>query len=352
MSQSRFFEPPVAMTVAEVVALTGAKVAAGADIARRIANIAPLDRAEAGDLTFVESTRYLDRLKTTRAAACLMTEAMAKNAPPSLIVLLTRDPQAGFTAVARKMYANALRPASLFGTVGIAPTALVDPAAKIDPTAIVDPGAMIAAHAEIGAGSVIGAGAVIGPRVRIGRDCSIGAHTSITHATIGDRVIVHAGCRIGQDGFGYTPSKQGHVKIPQVGGVVIHDDVEIGAGTAIDRGGMRDTVIGEGTKIDNLVQIGHNCVIGRHCVIVAQSGISGSVTIEDFVLLGGAAGIAPQVTIGKGARLAARAGVISDVPAGQDYGGYPAIPHRKWLRQQIAIERLVTRGKPRDDSKD
>jgi UDP-3-O-[3-hydroxymyristoyl] glucosamine N-acyltransferase len=350
MSESRFFEPS-AMTIGEIVALTGVQIRAGTDLSCRIANIAPPDRAEAGDLTFVESSgRFLDALKSTRATACLMGEKFEADIPGGLIVLLSRQPQADFTTVARKMYANALRPVSLFGTSGIAPSAVVHPSARIEKAATVDPGAVVGPNAEVGPGTVIGASVVIGPAVRIGRDCSIGANSTITHSIIGDRVIVHPGCRIGQDGFGYVPGKSGHVKVPQVGNVVIQDDVEIGAGTAIDRGGMRDTVIGEGTKIDNLVQIGHNVVIGRHCVIVAQSGLSGSVTVEDYVMMGGQVGVAPQLTVGKGARLAARAGVITDIPAGQDTGGHPAIPQRQWLRQQIALERLVTRGKAGDNS--
>jgi UDP-3-O-[3-hydroxymyristoyl] glucosamine N-acyltransferase len=190
---------------------------------------------------------------------------------------------------------------------------------------------------------VIGANAVIGPKVRIGRDCSIGAGTNLTHAVIGDRVVIHPGCHIGQDGFGYVSGAQGHVKVPQVGSVMIRDDVEIGAGTTIDRGGMRDTQIGEGSKIDNLCQIGHNVVIGRQCIVVALTGISGSVTIEDHAVLAGAVGVAPHVTIGKGAVLAARSGVMSNIPPGETWGGYPARPRTEWLRQQATLARLTRR---------
>jgi UDP-3-O-[3-hydroxymyristoyl] glucosamine N-acyltransferase len=163
------------------------------------------------------------------------------------------------------------------------------------------------------------------------------------HALIGDRVVIHPGCRIGQDGFGYTTGTRPQ-KIPQTGRVIIQNDVEIGAGTAIDRGGIRDTVIGEATKIDNLCQIGHNVVIGRHCVIVAQSGLSGSTTLEDFAVLGGAVGLAPHVTIGRGARVAARSGVMNDVPPGETWGGYPARPRMQWMRQQAMLARLTTSG--------
>jgi UDP-3-O-[3-hydroxymyristoyl] glucosamine N-acyltransferase len=220
----------------------------------------------------------------------------------------------------------------------------------------IDPGAMIGPSAEIGGGTVIGANAVIGPQVRIGRNCAVGPGASVTHALIGDRVIIHAGARIGQDGFGYVRGPKSHVKIPQLGRVIIQDDVEIGANSTIDRGGGRDTVIGEGTKIDNLVQIGHNVSIGRHCIVVSQSGISGSAVVEDYVALGGQVGIADHLTIGTEAMLAARAGVITDVPSGARWGGFPAGPAREWLRGATLLRRLVkTRGADpggRGDSED
>jgi UDP-3-O-[3-hydroxymyristoyl] glucosamine N-acyltransferase len=223
----------------------------------------------------------------------------------------------------------------------------VHPAARLEANVTVDPLAVIGADAAIGAGTVIAAGAVIGPGVRIGRDCAIGAGATIQHALIGDRVIIHPGVRIGQDGFGYLPSPQGHQKIPQTRRVIIQDNVEIGANSTIDRGSNRDTIIGEGTKIDNLVQIGHNCSIGRHCIIVSQTGISGSVKVGDYVMMGGQVGIADHFTIGDGAMLAARSGVITDVPAGARYNGWPAQPARDWLRGVTWLRRMARNaGKP------
>jgi UDP-3-O-[3-hydroxymyristoyl] glucosamine N-acyltransferase len=193
---------------------------------------------------------------------------------------------------------------------------------------------------------------VVGPGVRIGRDCNIGAGTSITHALVGDRVIIHPGCRIGQDGFGFLMGAAGHLKVPQVGRVIIQDDVEIGAGTTIDRGAIRDTMVGEGTKIDNLVQIGHNVVIGRHCVLVAQTGISGSSTLEDFVVLGARVGVTNHVTIGEGAQIAAISIVGGDVPPGARWGGTPAKPVKVWLREMKMLERMAKRRRAADDEAD
>jgi UDP-3-O-[3-hydroxymyristoyl] glucosamine N-acyltransferase len=211
----------------------------------------------------------------------------------------------------------------------------------------VEPGAVIGAGAEIGRGTVIAAGAVVAVRAAIGRDCFVGSHATVQHALIGNRVVIHAGARIGQDGFGFALGVRGHAKVPQIGRVIIQDDVEIGANTTIDRGGNRDTVIGEGTKIDNLVQIGHNAEIGRHCIIVAQVGIAGSTRIGDFVALGGQAGIAGHVDIGDGAQIGAQSGVHGNVPAGARYGGYPASPMKDWIREVAALRRLAK--KPRAD---
>ncbi|WP_298108694.1 UDP-3-O-(3-hydroxymyristoyl)glucosamine N-acyltransferase [Bradyrhizobium sp.] len=351
MGNRRFFDRPNGLTVAEIIKLTGAEPVQAPPASLVIKGVAPVDLAGPTDLAFVDGKKFAGALATTRAGACLMPKRFADLAPEGLLVLQTEHPYRAFVAVHRELYPQSLRPSSLFETDGIFEGATIHPTARLESDVTVDPGAVIGPRAEIGAGSLIAANAVIGPDVTIGRGCRIGAGCSITHTLIGDRVVIHPGCRIGQDGFGYTEDAA-QQKIPQTGRVIIQNDVEIGAGTTIDRGGIRDTVIGEASKIDNLCQIGHNCQIGRHCIIVAQSGLSGSVTLEDFAVLGGSVGLAPHVTIGRGARVAARSGVMHNIPAGETWGGYPAKTRMQWMRQEATLARLAgggSRGRPSEE---
>ena len=342
MTEPYFFPRPTGLTLAEIVALTGAEPPPDADVDARVTDIAPLDRAGPRDISFFDNKKFQPQLAATHAAVCLAATRIAVQAPPKTVVLRCREPYRAFITVARALFPAALRPSSLFEAEGVMPGATVHPAARLEQGVTLDPAAIIGPRAEIGAGSVVGAGAVIGAGVRIGRDCAIGAGSTISNALVGDRVIVHPGCRIGQDGFGFVMGPGGHLKVPQVGRVIIQNDVEIGANSTIDRGAIRDTIIGEGTKIDNLVQIGHNVTIGRHCVIVAQSGLAGSVTVEDFVALGAKAGAKDHVTIGEGAQIAAMGNVGADVPPGARWGGTPAKPVTQWIRELKLLERMAT----------
>jgi len=343
MGEPVFLKVTRGLTLAEIAGLTGAAVPGGFDADRRLRDIAPLDRAGPAHLTFYDNPRYDAAAATTHAGACLVSAGFAAVLPSAVAPLIVQAPYHGFIAVARAMFPHALRPSSLY-PVGQVSGAHVDPSARLEDGVTIEPGAVIGPQAEIGGGTVIAANAVIGPEVRIGRECAVGAGCTIANALIGDRVIIHPGCSIGQDGFGFIMSASGHLKVPQVGRVIMQNDVEVGANTTIDRGAIRDTVIGEGTKIDNLVQVGHNVSIGRHCVVVAQTGIAGSSILEDFVVLGARAGLSDNTTIGEGAQIAAASGVHGDIPAGARWGGTPAKPMKQWIRELRALERL-TRAK-------
>jgi UDP-3-O-[3-hydroxymyristoyl] glucosamine N-acyltransferase len=341
MSAPIFFKRGRGLTVREIATLAGAEPRRGADLDRQITGVAALDHATPHDLAFLDNVRYAHQAATTAAAACLTLERLAARIPAHVNLLCAHKPYQGFVEVARALFPDSLRPSSLFEAAGVASGAVVHPTARLESGVAIDPGAVVGPRAEIGSGTVIGVGSAIGPNVRIGRGCAIGPHVSIIHALVGDRVIIHGGCRIGQDGFGYLMGAKGHRKVPQIGRVIIQDEVEIGAGTTIDRGASRDTVIGEGTKIDNLVQVGHNVTIGRHCILVAQTGISGSVTLEDYVVLGARVGVNNHVTIGEGAQIAATSIVKDNVPPGARWGGTPAKPAKLWFREMAALQRLA-----------
>ncbi len=355
MADPAFLASPKPLSVEAIAEISGAELRSG-DPGRSISGVGTLDRAGPHDLAYLDSAKYLAAAASVRAGALFCAAAHAGSIPVATAVLVTPRPQRAFALISARLYPEAMRPQPVVAAIGtIAPGAHVDPSARVEAGATVDIGAVIGPQAEVGAGSIVGAGAIIGPHVKIGRDCAIGAGAVLFYALIGNRVMIHPGARIGQDGFGYASSREGHLKVPQVGRVIIQDDVEIGANSTVDRGSLRDTVIGEGTKIDNLVQIAHNVVIGRHCLIVAQVGISGSTTIGDFVVLGGQSGVVSRVTIGAGAQIGAKSAVWGDVPPGERWGGIPARPGAEMLRGYAVLRRLARRRKsddaPDDDAK-
>ncbi len=346
MSDETYFFPPLKpISLSEVAAISGATLVQG-DGDQLITGIGPLEAAGPGDLTFLDNPKYLKFLAETRASACLCARRYSDRVPAGVAVLETAQPYHTYAAILAHAFPDAMRPAGAIANkdYSVSPQAHVDPDAALEDDVCVEPGAVIGPGARVGRKSIISAGAVISAHVTIGRDCSIGANTTIQHSILGDRVIIHPGCQIGQDGFGFAMAPGGHMKVPQVGRVIIQDNVEIGANTTIDRGANRDTIIGEGTKIDNQVQIGHNVEIGRHCVIVAQVGLSGSCRLGDFVAIGGQSGVNGHVTIGDGAQIAAVSSVHGDVPPGARWGGVPAKPARDWFREIAILRRMAQRG--------
>nr|WP_272211494.1 UDP-3-O-(3-hydroxymyristoyl)glucosamine N-acyltransferase [Marinicella sp. W31]MDC2877385.1 UDP-3-O-(3-hydroxymyristoyl)glucosamine N-acyltransferase [Marinicella sp. W31] len=289
---------------------------------RMVEAIAPIYRAGPYDICYILSKNNIEALQTCRAAAIICAPALKSYIPSDVPALVSEAPQWAFARAAALLYPAAMRPQrELSRQPGISPQAEIDETALIEKSVEISPFAVIGARAVIGAGTRILSGAVIGADVKIGRNSTIGSHVSVSHALLGNNVIIHPGVRIGQDGFGYAPSPTGMVKLPQIGRVIIQDYVEIGANSTIDRGAMDDTVIGEGTKIDNLVQIGHNVQIGRHCGIVSQAGVAGSTKIGDGVMIGGQTGINGHIEIGSGAQIAGKSGVMTSVPAGARIGG-------------------------------
>jgi UDP-3-O-[3-hydroxymyristoyl] glucosamine N-acyltransferase len=339
MEHPGFFERAGPFALGTVAEAVGAKPAEGSNPGIAIKDVRPLDSAGPGDLSFLDNPKYLPLFAKTAASACLVAPKFAGHVPASTAGLITPEPYRAFARALLLFYPDAGKPKAALS--GDAPA--IHPSATLEKGAIVEPGAVIGPEARIGRGTTIAAGSVIGFRVHIGRDCYIGPNASVTHALIGNQVTLHAGVAVGQDGFGFAMGKTGHLKVPQIGRVIIQDGVEVGANTTIDRGALRDTVIGEGSKIDNLVQIGHNVVIGRHCVIVAQTGISGSAELGDFVVLGGQVGVVGHVKIGAGAQIAASSNVRGDVPPGVRWGGTPAKPVRLWFRELTLLQKLAER---------
>jgi UDP-3-O-[3-hydroxymyristoyl] glucosamine N-acyltransferase len=303
-----------------------------------VAGIAPLERARPGDLSFLASPRYVPYFERTSASVVLVAPALESTPGGPETRIIVAEPYAALLVVLPVLYPQAV------WEPGIHPTASVGRGATWQEPVAIGPHAVLGAGVQLGKNVRVGAGSVLGDGVAVGDDTQLYPGVTIYSGTaLGRRVIVHAGAVLGSDGFGYIPGTGGeeHRKIPHVGRCLIGDDIEIGANTCIDRGSVDDTVIGSGTKIDNLVHIAHNVRIGARCLIMAQAGIAGSVHVEDDVIIAGQAGIADHLTIGRGARLLVQSGTIADVPAGATLFGYPARPHREFLRAQAVMYRLA-----------
>ena len=332
MGDARFFARAGPHALAAIA--TAAKGTAPA-IEKALTGVAPLQSARPDQVSFLDNRRYAMALEQTMAGAVIVHPDMLNRVPAATIPIVTTATYEGWARVAALFHPAAPpRP-------GVHRSAVIAETARVDSSAEVGPYVVIAAGAEIGSGCRIGPFVSIGEGVALGPECRIGAHATLSHALLGARVYIYPGARIGQEGFSFASTEAGFLSIPQLGRVVVEDDVEVGANTTIDRGSTRDTIIGAGSHLDNLVQIGHNVRLGRCCVIVAQVGIAGSTVLENFVQVGGQAAIAGHLLIGHGAQIGAQAGVISDVAPGAVLLGSPAQPRKEFFRQVVALKRMV-----------
>jgi UDP-3-O-[3-hydroxymyristoyl] glucosamine N-acyltransferase len=342
MADPRFFDNRGPFSLAEVCARANLATPFGVEDKSTIEDVASLSGAGPSNLSFFTGGRTsAGEFAESNAGFCFVPQQAGKHTPPAGTVLIPcASVTHAFAITARMFYPECAL--SVWSQ-----QMAIDPSAKIGDAVSLSPGVVVGARAEIGDGTRLGPNSVIGRGVTIGRNCEIGSNVTITHAYIGDEVLVLPGAQIGSPGFGFASGPSGHLKIPQLGRVIVQDRVEIGACSTVDRGALSDTVIGEGTKIDNLVQIGHGTRLGRHCVIVGQVGLSGSCEIGDFVVMGGQVGIADHAKIGTGARIAARSAMASgaELPGGADYGGAPAKPVREWIRELHALSALAKREK-------
>ncbi len=335
MADPRFFKTPTPKTAAALADIAGGVLAGVSADGVMVSDVAPLDQAGAGHLSFLDNIRYKDQFISSKASVCIVSEGAVAFAPKGMVLIVSKNPYKSYALVAQSFYPDDFPPADISGA------AHVHPSVKIGKGCVIEAGAVIKANAVVGDGCWIEACAVIGEGVEIGAKSRIGSGATVSHAVIGSGVRLYPGARVGQDGFGFAIDPAGHVKVPQLGRVIIGDHVEIGANSTIDRGAGPDTVIGSGTWIDNLVQIGHNVKIGRGCVLVAQSGVAGSTVMEDFSVLAAQAGVAGHLRIGMGARIGAKAGVMRDVPAGEEQLGAPAMPVREFMKQVATLKRLT-----------
>lgn len=334
MADPRFYTNKGPFTLAQLAEMSGARLENCDDPGIEISDVNGLEAAGPGDLAFFENRKYKDALGQSTAGACFMMEEFVEFAPKSMAVLVCPRPRRNYARAARAFYPESdLAP-------GIDPAASVDPTADVSAAARIEAMAVVGANAVIGDNVVISSGAQIGRGVTIAANSVVGANSTITHAVIGQRVVIYPGVRIGQPGFGFDHDEEGIVKIPHLGRVIVEDDVEIGANTTVDRGSSRDTVIGQATMVDNLVQIAHNVVIGKGCILVSQSGISGSTTLGNFVVLGGKTGVAGHINLGDGVQVAGGGLVAKGLPPGTKAGGFPAVPINEWRWQSAVLGKI------------
>jgi len=337
MTDDRFFRRSGPFWLGDLARHIGADMPRDASAEFPIHGLASLDKAERGEVSVFCEAQHRDRFQNSHASVVVTSNLLSKHEHNGTMLLLCENPRLAFAQIGHLFYPRNL-PMS-----GIHAYARVDPSAAIGADTYVGAGAVIGADVKIGERCRIDRNAVIEDGVLIGDDCDVGANTCISHAIIGNRVRISTNVSIGGEGFGFVPGPKGLLRVPQLGRVLIEDDVEIGGNCAVDRGAMEDTVIGRGTAIDNLVQIAHNVRIGKYCVIAGQAGIAGSSTIGDFVMIGGQVAVKDHVTIGAHARIAGKSGVMRDVGAKESVAGTPAVPVREWHRQTLALAKMTSR---------
>lgn len=334
MADPRFFKRSGPYTLGALAELTGATLSDAATAGKTVVDVAPLADATPDTLSFLDNKKYTDVFKTTKAGACFVRPELAAQAPAGTACLMHDNPYKAYALAAQAFY-----PADEV-TAFLAPSAVVDATAVIGDNCYIDHGAVIGKNVKIGPNSRIGPHAVICDGVEIGEGADIGARVYLTHSIIGNHVRIHPGAVIGSPGFGFAIDPAGFISVPQLGRVLIEDHVDIGANTTIDRGAGPDTVIGKGTRIDNLVQLGHNVRLGKQCIIVSQTGISGSTQLGDYVMTGGQSGFAGHLKIGSGAKIGAQSGIMRDVPPKGEVMGSPAVPARQFMRQTAIWSRI------------
>lgn len=334
MADTRFFKKPTPLSLAQLCAKASLELARPEDADFIVYDVASLDSAGSEHLAFLDNKKYREQFSRTKAGAVIVHPDLVDLAPEGVRVLLSKSPYKSYALAAQAFYPE-YRPET-----GVSEFSRIHPTAKIGSGVSIGDFVTIGAHADIGDGTWIESHAMIGDGVVIGANCRIGPHASVTHAVLGKHVRLYPGVRVGQDGFGFAIDPAGFVKVPQLGRVMMGDFIEIGANTCIDRGASGDTVIGSGTWIDNLVQIGHNVKIGRGCVMVSQSGIAGSTELGDFVVIGGQVGIAGHLKIGSMARIAAQSGIMKDVAPKEEVMGCPAVPLKQFMRQTAMLKSM------------
>ncbi len=335
MADPRFFPAPRPVALSELIALTGAELRGGnADLVMK--DVAPLQTATAQDLSFFDNKKYLDAFMASKAGACFVSPDVADKAPEEMALLIIKNPHKAYALAAQKFY-----PEDAPAKTSIAAGAFIHETAKIGGNCVIGHNVYIGQNVVIGSNCRIEANTVIGDAVMIGDNTIIGSNCSLAFCQVGSHVKILPGARIGQEGFGFAVDPSGHVAVPQLGRVLIGNNVMIGANTTIDRGAGPDTVIGDGCMIDNLVQIAHNVKIGRHAIIVGQAGVAGSTEIEDYAVLAGQSGVAGHLRVGRGARIAAQSGVLRDVEPGAEMMGTPAVPIKDFFRQAAVLSNLV-----------